>query len=101
MRSAIACILVLAAMVSTAASATAVEWEPDAKQLCKGSQISNCDGVAEEIIAAVKLEGYRCDSVSSLRKWTFSRGFTMKCNNFAYEYEFEDHGGRWRVKVKD
>ena len=95
-------LVVLLLLVSSVTRARAVEWETEAKQICTSSGISNCDGVATEVIAAVKAEGYRCDSVSSLRIWKFGgRGVTMNCNKFAYEYEFQDHGGHWRVKLKD
>jgi hypothetical protein len=95
-------ILVLLLLVSSATRARAVEWETEAKQICTLSGISNCDGVATEVIAAVKAAGYRCDSVSSLRIWKFGgRGFTMKCSKFAYEYEFRDRGGRWELTLKD
>lgn len=48
----------------------------------------------------IRASGWRCDSLSAIRPWMFKRGFTMVCNNFNYEYEFEDRGGRWTVSLK-
>lgn len=54
----------------------------------------------EEMVRLVRANGYRCDSISAARPMMFSRGFVLVCNGFAYEFEIEDKGGRWRVTVK-
>lgn len=55
---------------------------------------------APELAKIIKMYGYRCDSISVARPFMVGRGFTLVCNNYAYEYDIEDKGGRWRVTVK-
>lgn len=54
----------------------------------------------EAAVQMVRLNGYRCDSVSSMQKFLLSRGFHLFCNQFNYHFEIEDKGGRWIVTVK-
>ncbi len=59
------------------------------------------DGINQEAIdaavALILLNGYKCDSVSAIRKFFIGRGFVVKCNRYAYTYEIEDRGGNWVV----
>ena len=48
----------------------------------------------------IRAMGWRCDSVSVIRPYMMSRGFTMVCNNFSYTYNFSDKGGNWVVELK-
>jgi hypothetical protein len=48
-------------------------------------------------IGLVRDAGYHCDSVSDFSPWILSRGFTLTCNNFNYEYYIADKGGNWVV----
>ncbi len=41
--------------------------------------------------------GYKCASVSSVRKMIMKRGFTVYCNNFNYKFDVEDRGGKYSV----
>lgn len=50
--------------------------------------------------AMIRARGWRCDSISSISPFIFSRGFTFVCNRFNYTYEFRDRGGRWIVELK-
>lgn len=63
-------------------------------------QLKNESAVVEALAKQVRGNGYRCDSISVARMMLWSRGFVLVCNRFAYEYEIEDKGGRWRVTVK-
>lgn len=56
--------------------------------------------VANALAALVRLNGYRCDSISAARKFLSGRGFVLNCNNWSYKYEIEDKGGRWIVSVQ-
>ena len=53
-----------------------------------------------DLVRLVRAKGYRCDSISSMRPFVMSRGFTLVCNRFAYKYEIEDKGGIWQVTVQ-
>ena len=53
----------------------------------------------EWAVILVKLEGYRCDSISSLTPMTFSPGYTLNCNGYRYTYDLKDVGGNWRVSA--
>lgn len=48
---------------------------------------------------AIKLAGYRCDSVSYMGRHVFKVGFRVTCNEDRYAYELNDEGGRWVVKL--
>ncbi|HRI54436.1 MAG TPA: hypothetical protein PLW65_30060, partial [Pseudomonadota bacterium] len=48
---------------------------------------------------AIKLAGYRCDSVSYMGRHVFKVGFRVTCNDDRYAYELNDEGGRWVVKL--
>lgn len=55
---------------------------------------------ANAVATLVRLNGYSCDSISNIRPFVAKSGFTISCNNFSYEYEVEDIGGTWKVKVE-
>jgi TPR repeat protein len=54
----------------------------------------------DALVSLVRLNTYKCESVSVARPWLFSRGYTLLCNNYSYEYEIADKGGHWIVTVK-
>lgn len=41
--------------------------------------------------------GYKCATISSVRKMIAKRGFTVYCNNFNYKFNVEDRGGKYSV----
>jgi len=41
--------------------------------------------------------GYKCASISSVRKMIMKRGFTVYCNSFNYTFNVEDRGGKYSV----
>ncbi|TOA26958.1 hypothetical protein, partial [Vibrio parahaemolyticus] len=56
--------------------------------------------VIPQMVRMIQLTGYKCDSISAIREMMVSRGFTVVCNNFYYEYEIEDKGGNWVVTLQ-
>ena len=52
------------------------------------------------LAALIALRGYRCDSVSLVRPFLFSRGFHVTCIHWDYRYEVADRGGKWVVTLK-
>ena len=44
--------------------------------------------------------GWKCDTVSAFSPFILSRGFTLNCNRYRYEYEIEDRGGNWEITLK-
>ncbi|EHR5761002.1 TPA: hypothetical protein N2903_001678 [Vibrio parahaemolyticus] len=56
--------------------------------------------VIPQMVRMIQLTGYKCDSISAIREMILSRGFTVVCNNFYYEYEIEDKGGNWVVTLQ-
>ena len=54
----------------------------------------------ESVMMIIRLNGYRCDTVDSIRPFLLSYGLTVHCNQFRYKYEIEDRGGRMVVTVK-
>lgn len=57
-------------------------------------------GLIEPAVGMIRGYGYRCDSISAIRPFVFSRGFTVVCNNFNYEYDLSDKGGNWVVELQ-
>jgi len=58
------------------------------------------EDILSQLILAVLVNGYKCDTVSSAIPYIRGGGYTMTCNNFRYEYEVEDKGGNIVVNVK-
>lgn len=56
--------------------------------------------ILSQLILAVLMNGYKCDSVSSAIPYIRGGGYTMQCNNYQYKYEIEDKGGSIMVEVK-
>lgn len=44
--------------------------------------------------------GWKCDTVSAFIPFILSRGFTLTCNRYRYDYEIEDRGGNWVITLK-
>jgi hypothetical protein len=55
---------------------------------------------AREAASLVRANGYRCESISAFRPFLWGNGYNLVCNEFRYEYDVEDKGGRWQVTVK-
>ncbi len=72
-----------------------------AQQLTKCSGVSmNCARMARLVQKMIRIYGWRCDNVSAVTKFAFSRGFHVYCNNFNYGYDIKDRGGNWVVTLK-
>lgn len=51
-------------------------------------------------VTMIRAYGWKCDSISAIRPFIFSRGFTVVCNRFNYTYDLSDKGGNWVVELK-
>lgn len=51
------------------------------------------------LVALVRLNGHRCDTLTKWHPMAFSRGYEVDCD-LHYSYDVEDKGGRWIVTVK-
>lgn len=83
-------ILVVLMFLSIPVIALAVVIEDDAN-IFKGID----QGAIEVMVRIVKRNGYVCNSVSAVTPMVLSRGFTLYCNKYSYEYTIEDKGGYW------
>ena len=96
-----ALVAILLAFASAAFAEQSVPIEPDA-------MISDTEDwprskllrLVDPGVAMIRAMGWRCDSISVIRPFLFSVGFTIVCNNFRYEYDFEDRGGNWVVELQ-
>ncbi|MNV42461.1 hypothetical protein D3C71_1341350 [compost metagenome] len=59
------------------------------------------EDILSQLILAVLVNGYKCDTVSSAIPYIRGGGYTMQCNNYQYKYEIEDKGGNIVVTVLD
>lgn len=59
------------------------------------------EDILSQLILAVLVNGYKCDTVSSAIPYIRGGGYTIQCNNYNYEYEVEDKGGDIVVTVLD
>ena len=55
--------------------------------------------VLDEFAQHIRAKDWKCDSISAATTLIFSRGFSVKCNHFAYSYEIMDRGGHWVVTL--
>jgi hypothetical protein len=76
---------------------TSAPFEPKARV---ATNVSRKAEFFDAMISLVRRNGYRCDSISSVRPFIMSEGYTLICNEFRYTYELADKGGRWIVTVK-
>ncbi|MCE8523348.1 hypothetical protein KBY24_20090 [Ruegeria pomeroyi] len=86
---------------ATIASAQSVPIEPgaiisDTKDFPRSKLLSLIDPG----VNMIRAYGWRCDSISAIRPFVFSRGFTIVCNSFNYEYDISDKGGNWVVELQ-
>jgi preprotein translocase subunit SecF len=58
------------------------------------------EDILSQLILAVLVNGYKCDTVSSAIPYIRGGGYTIQCNNYQYEYEIEDKGGNIVVTVQ-
>jgi len=56
--------------------------------------------LTDALAAMVRMNDYRCDSISAVRPYLTVKGFKLVCNHFDYSYDIEDKGGHWVVKVE-
>jgi hypothetical protein len=81
-----------------AAYKTIAPLEPDA-HISDGWEDE--EGAINFAVKMVRLNGYRCDSVSALRPFLWGgRGAVLKCNQYDYSYDIADKGGHWVVTVE-
>lgn len=74
----------------------------------RGAQFVETDGFSRRKLKSfidpgvklIRAYGWRCDSISAVRPFVFSRGFTLVCNNYNYTYDISDKGGNWVVELK-
>jgi hypothetical protein len=52
------------------------------------------------LVELIRMDTYKCDSLSSVRSLMTSRGYEVTCNSYSYDYLIEDKGGHIRVTVK-
>ena len=88
-------LLILSPLLIT--TALAVPIEPNA-QIYKS--LVGEKAVLNAMASMIKANGYKCDSISAAIPFSFSTGYTVTCNNYAYTYEIADKGGNWVVTLK-
>jgi hypothetical protein len=54
----------------------------------------------EVLVSKVRINGYKCDSVSYASRMAYNPGFILGCNKSRYKYEIEDKGGKWQVTLE-
>ena len=97
-------LLIIAAMLSLFANTTVAQTVP----IEKGAVITDTDSnprhmmlnMADPAVNMIRAHGWRCDSISAMSMFLFSRGFSVSCNKFRYKYELSDKGGNWVVELK-
>lgn len=52
-----------------------------------------------DVVAAIKLRGNSCDTVSSARVSVIDGAWSIQCNSLRYEYEIKDVGGKIEMMV--
>lgn len=57
-------------------------------------------GQVETFVMLVRMNNFRCDSVSTARPCLYGCNFRLTCNRSRYTYEISDKGGHWIVAVQ-
>lgn len=101
---ALAAALAFAFAASPAAAETGAEVVFNGVTMERGFSFSNTlmkpFSLASEGAHIVREYGYKCDTVTSVRDFLMSYGFTIRCNRGRYTYDVADRGGRWLVTVE-
>ncbi len=84
---------------ATPAAASSVVIEPDAILGPTITKFKNRKAVLDDLVRRIRAKGWRCDSISAAHTFVFSRGFKVRCNQFAYQYAIKDRGGHWVVSL--
>ena len=82
--------------LTLAIPAHAVEVKSDA---IISEDIPNQQDLANAAANMIRAHGWKCDSISVMRLWLFSRRFRVVRNNYSYSYELKDRGGNWEVTI--
>ncbi len=51
------------------------------------------------VIAFIRLNDYKCDSVSSMAQTRDEKTIRVNCNNYKYKYYINDEGGKWVISI--
>jgi hypothetical protein len=101
MKTKITALIVACGMSISAGYAQSVPIEKDAViSDTKDFPRSKLLGLVDPAVGMIRASGYRCDSISVVRPFLLSRGFTVICNRFSYEYDISDKGGNWIVELQ-
>jgi hypothetical protein len=60
---------------------------------------ANPEQIKSRLVALIRLNGYKCDTLTKWHPMLFSRGYEVYCDLY-YSYDVEDKGGHWIVTVK-
>ncbi|MBV6560082.1 zinc ribbon domain-containing protein, partial [Acinetobacter baumannii] len=52
-------------------------------------------------IAFIRLNDYKCDSVSSMAQTRDEKTIRVNCNNYKYKYYINDEGGKWVISLNN
>ena len=94
-----ACLEGMEGQSGAAPAAVSVQTEPGAVLGPRIVKLDNQQDVFDELTGLIHAKGWACDSLSAVHTLTFSRGFKVRCNYYAYQYRIEDRGGRWEVTL--
>ncbi|AXI03265.1 hypothetical protein [Aquirhabdus parva] len=93
--------VVLTVLVSE--HAVADQAPPPAAPLEQGAGVTESMKKQKKFLASmvemVRSYGYRCDSISGVVPFAFSKGYNLWCNHSDYHYEIADKGGEWVVTI--
>lgn len=53
------------------------------------------------VIAFIRLNDYKCDSVSSMAQTRDEKTIRVNCNNYKYKYYINDEGGKWVISLNN
>ncbi len=74
-----------------------VEIEP--KAVIYRTLRENQQFLANATASLIRLNGWRCDSISSMHPLLIGHGYKVGCNFYRYKYKIEDRGGNWEVSL--
>ena len=96
-----AMLAVVLATVTVAATTSIIESDAIISDKFSNMGKAKLEEVARATAGLIRVQGWRCDSISHLSEMVFSRGYNVACNRSRYSYDIVDRGGIPTVTIDD
>lgn len=78
----------------------AAQAVPIEKDAILSNSVKNDSNLLNIMAMLIRANGYSCSSISGAHPMSFTKGYTVSCNQFRYSYKILDKGGNWVVELR-